>query len=193
MNSLRHFVTELYQQPGIETQCLAWQDRYGADVPLLLFICWYSVRYGRLPLSTLQKLIQESRALASGVVEPLRDIRRQMKAQDVPASRYPVWQRLREQVKHTELQAEFEILKHLSDTAAPGTMQPPTLAEVRHLLELNLRDWHDSDPLRAGNQPPSQERIDFTALITAALRLASASPGQGRDQTGPASAQHDDR
>lgn len=194
MNSLLRFVAELYQQPGIETQCLAWQDRHGADVPLLLFICWYSVSHGRLPRTVLHKLMQESRVLSSEVVEPLRRIRRQMKHQRVPASRNEVWQRLREQVKQTELTAEFEVLEHLRNTVAPGAEQPPPASsEAQQLLELNLRDWHDSSALLNRRQISGDEILTFTALIAAALRLASASPDQDPDQTDPASARHDDR
>lgn len=198
MNSLLHFVTELYQQPGIETQCLAWQDHQGADIPLLLFICWYSVRYGRLPLTALHELIAESRALSSEVVEPLRRIRRRMKKQHVPAPRNAVWQRLRDQVKQTELTAEYQVLEHLWDTVAPGAARPPPPCETPELLELNLRDWHHSSTLlngdqMNGDQTQSDEALTFTALIAAALRLASVSPDQGPNRTGPACDRRDDQ
>lgn len=196
MNSLLHFVAELYQQPGIETQCLAWQDRHGADVPLLLFICWYSVRHGRLSLTALRELIRESRALSSEVVEPLRCIRRQMKRQHVPASRNAIWQRLREQVKQTELRAEFQVLEHLWETVsehAPSGTVPPPLSAAQQLLELNLRDWHHNSTLLNAHQTTEEEMPTFAGLVTAALRLASASPNQDPDQTDPACAQRDDQ
>lgn len=193
MNSMLRFVAELYQQPGIETQCLAWQDRHGADVPLLLFLCWYSVRHGQLPLTALTELIQESRVLSSEVVEPLRHIRRQMKQQHVPANRHAVWQRLREQVKQTELTAEFQVLEHLWDTIASSAGPSPSPSEAQQLLELNLRDWHDNSALLNRDQVGDDEALTFTALIAAALRLASASPDQGPDRTDPAYAQRDDQ
>lgn len=178
------FIVKLYQQHGVESQCLTWQDTRNMDIPLLLFICWYSIHRGTLSPELLRELVSESKALSDNVVCPLRTLRREMKRAAVPASRQNVWQTLRDQVKQAELNAEFEILRHLrrlvdlSDTRslAGANPSPPACAASRHhALEQNLDGYCQLLASAAETNRNNPMETPSRSILTAAtLRLASA-------------------
>lgn len=107
MKSLIEFARQLYQQPGIQTCCLQLQDDLGIDVPFLLYLCWHGACIGRLSGPEASAALDHSLLMSGQVIQPLRQVRRWMKAG---------WQtrpELREQIKAAELQAEFALLGEL--------------------------------------------------------------------------------
>jgi uncharacterized protein (TIGR02444 family) len=103
-----HFSNQIYRRPGVADTCLDLQNSQGADVNLLLFACWYGVTQGLLPEDLIQRSVDLSQRWSTKVVVPLRQARNWMKqsaAQD-SALLMQQHQRLREQIKATELQAE---------------------------------------------------------------------------------------
>ncbi len=85
----------LASYPKVEQTLLVLQDRYGADVNLVLFCAWI----GRLTPEALEAAEAVARPWREDVVEPLRRLRRQLKQRPEAAG-------LREQVKAAELEAE---------------------------------------------------------------------------------------
>lgn len=126
--SLWTFSCTLYAADGIADCCLFLQDEYDVDVTLLLFSLWYAGQLGEFRQSDLTAARQISQQWRAEVVAPLRHIRRRMKTMHgadsarptnemnstEPTALFPPGQeefdhardRLRQQVKHCELDAE---------------------------------------------------------------------------------------
>jgi uncharacterized protein (TIGR02444 family) len=74
------FSTALYARSGVAPACLALQDRFGADVNLLLF-CVFAASYDRaLEGAEFEALEAAIAPWRREVVEPLRAVRRRLKS-----------------------------------------------------------------------------------------------------------------
>lgn len=77
-NPLWWFVQEFYQREGVESALLDLQDRWGADVLLLLAACWLGTEGFEWPLD--DEAFQDGLSNYTGwrdhIVAPLRDMRR---------------------------------------------------------------------------------------------------------------------
>jgi uncharacterized protein (TIGR02444 family) len=133
--SIWDFALAWYQKPGVEGDCLAAQDIYGLDVTALIFALYRSRRQQGFDAAVATEL---SRALASGVVEPLRAARMSLKAVqcgvDSAAS-----ETLRHKVKEAELDAERLTLMALDSMpvyglALPGEAALEAIADVRQIV-----------------------------------------------------------
>jgi uncharacterized protein (TIGR02444 family) len=98
------FSLDAYARPGVAAACLRLQDELGLDVNLLLLCCWLA-RSGRGRLSEDDLAAAEARAAPwrREIVEPLRAIRRALKAMVDAAS-----PSLYAEIKRLELRAERE-------------------------------------------------------------------------------------
>ncbi len=107
-NSFWNFSLQLYEQPGVADACLQLQNDYGLDVNLVLFCLWYGREKGTISQSMLRLAITHSRDWKREIVQPLRDLRTNMKANQRLASEFKnkEFEELRSQVKSAELQAE---------------------------------------------------------------------------------------
>lgn len=110
------FACEVYGRPEVGDACLTLQDRYGVDIPLLLFYCWAGYHYGELSPELQQQASSFSKGWSSNTTKPLRTIRRDMKTSY--SQQWPVadtdWSSLRVQVKNLELLSEKLMLEGLS-------------------------------------------------------------------------------
>ncbi|MFT3996760.1 MAG: TIGR02444 family protein [Asticcacaulis sp.] len=108
-----------YGGEGIADLCLELQDTHGQNVPLLLFAVWAGVSGVLLDEEAAEAAVDVSRAYAENVVEPLRTVRRKLKK---PLSDMADTQRerLRQQVKALELEAERAQMTELAATLAPS-------------------------------------------------------------------------
>jgi uncharacterized protein (TIGR02444 family) len=99
------FSLEFYSQPAVGEVCLDLQDRFGADVNILLYGLWQAHRGRRLSDNDIRDVIELVRNWQKNVVWPLRTVRRFLKA---PASGWSSQgiDLLRQHVKAEELQAE---------------------------------------------------------------------------------------
>ncbi len=121
-DSLWQFALAYYQRPAVAELCLELQDQWGADVCLLLWCLWLERQDVRLDSERLQEVHARFQPWRQQVVEPLRQLRRQLKHNygtadgDIEA--------LRQQVKQVELHSEKLLLQWLAaqDTSrlAPG-------------------------------------------------------------------------
>jgi uncharacterized protein (TIGR02444 family) len=96
------FSVALYGRPGVGPACLALQDRFGCDVNLLLFALWAArcgVALGPEEFARLDAAVAPWR---SRVVEPVRALRRQVKADPLGAT-----PELAEACRQALLQAEL--------------------------------------------------------------------------------------
>jgi uncharacterized protein (TIGR02444 family) len=119
--SLWQFSKALYQSAGVERCCIDLQDRWGADVNLLLLCCWCGERGCSLDQAWFRATLTDPQFTGwrEKCVEPLRCLRRQLKTQSLRGAI-----ELRERVKVLELEAEkLEqdfLLQNLPDKAAVG-------------------------------------------------------------------------
>lgn len=99
------FSVSAYESPDVSGACLALQDRFGADVNLLLLCCWLGLHGVSLDQAGIARLNDLVKAWRDEVVVPLRSLRRRLKTAlgvvlpDQSAA-------VREAVKSVELDAE---------------------------------------------------------------------------------------
>ena len=74
------FALECYDRPGVQSQCLELQDRYAAEVLVLLFLCWRASCGDVLDMTRLRALCERSAPLARQLIGPLRAARRALKS-----------------------------------------------------------------------------------------------------------------
>jgi len=113
--ALWRFSVAFYGRPGVSEALIALQDGAGRDVNLMLYALWHGVSVGgRLSDEELATAERIARPLRVEVVEPLRALRRKLRAHpDADA------QRLREGIKVIELAAEKVIQSRLGGLARP--------------------------------------------------------------------------
>jgi uncharacterized protein (TIGR02444 family) len=98
---------EAYARPGVADACLGLQDRLGVDVNLLLFACWVAdCGGGALSRDDWRRLSAATSGWRTRVVEPLRAVRRYLKAAPAHPAAGAIPATLRDRVKGLELEAE---------------------------------------------------------------------------------------
>jgi uncharacterized protein (TIGR02444 family) len=96
------FSLAFYAEPGVAAACLELQDRHGLDVNLALYGCWLGLSgRGRIDARGLAAADAAIADWRHSVIEPLRTVRRALKAADDPGA-----PELCERVKAAELEAE---------------------------------------------------------------------------------------
>lgn len=153
--SLWEFAFALYRSPGVEETALALQDEHGVKVNLLLWACWLEYRKSHLTQRVLAKAQAAINDWDTLVVQPLRRVRRELKA---PAWQDPVSGQLRKQIKEAELLAERKCLMLLEAVEVEVSTRVPPLGEnpATYLRHLGVR-------------------ADLSALTTAMKRLGTES------------------
>ncbi|GHE21016.1 TIGR02444 family protein [Halomonas urumqiensis] len=117
-NPLWDFAVAFYGQPDIEAACLTLQDEAGVDVCELLWHCW--LMWHGLTLTTSTEALSSIGTWQREVTVPLRQLRRQLKAQANTNDRVA---KLRETLKQAELQAERETLARLENLALQSDLR----------------------------------------------------------------------
>lgn len=136
-----------YADPAVAAACLALQDRWGADVNLLLYCCWLGQRGRALDKRALCAAIAIVRALQSNIIGPLRESRRALGR--APNGVPRAWaKQLKDRLAAVEIDLEY-IEQHLLHAAAarlaptkprlaPRTAIAATLSRYLTLLEVPL-------------------------------------------------------
>ena len=155
------FSLRTYARPGVAQACLALQDQAGADVNLLLFALWAASRGQSLTAADMARVDAATRPWRDGVVCPLRATRRALKA--LGGTRDA--ERLRDQVKQAELEAERQ------QQAVMESLLPPQAEPTAHpgLALANLTAYAEA----AGLVLPDPE----TQVLAQATRTYPASRG----------------
>lgn len=115
-DSLWDFACGLYADPTIKDQCLDLQDIYGADVTLILWLCWLdaaniAVRRGDLP---------QAQGIVAGVNRELLSGLRELRSQLIASSSFTRVQEqlIRKHILSAELAIEKVLLQRLQDLTA---------------------------------------------------------------------------
>lgn len=104
-NPFWRFSLSVYAATPVRDVCLRAQDRYGADVNLMLLCCWLGFSGVKLDAKGLKRLDQLVDGWRREVVEPVRAVRRRL-ADAIGPMGPQVTKPLRDDVKALELQAE---------------------------------------------------------------------------------------
>ena len=120
------FSLGFYARPGIAEICLDLQDRFGADVNVVLYLLWQAQRQRRLTPMEIEKLIALISDWQLHVVRPLRGARRFLKEPG------PTWSSdsvasFRQRLKAQELLAE-RLQQAVMETAFPDPGQPDDIS-----------------------------------------------------------------
>jgi uncharacterized protein (TIGR02444 family) len=120
MPSLWEFSLRLYAAEPVARACLALQDRHGVDVNLLLYALWRGACHGaRMEAAEFVRVRAQTEAWRTQVVQPLRTVRRALKAAELDAFHSGA-SALRARVKSIELEAERLEQEYLQQLAAAG-------------------------------------------------------------------------
>lgn len=99
------FALKVYVGEGVSAACLDLQDRFGADVPVLLTVLWMAKRDLRLNAEGMAALETRIGPWRAEMVAPLRALRRRLKEGPAPAPS-DATEALRTEIKRAELHAE---------------------------------------------------------------------------------------
>jgi uncharacterized protein (TIGR02444 family) len=137
------FSNRCYARPGVAAVCLDLQDRSGRDVNLLLYAAWVGASgRGRLAPADLARAEAAVAPWRREVVEPLRQIRRRVKATPDSAA-------LHATLKAGELQAEAHAQALLEAVAPAPDARPAAARRADALANLRLYLGHAAPaPLR---------------------------------------------
>lgn len=75
-NPFWEYSLNLYRRPGIAQLCIDLQDRYGANVNIVLFACWVGNRGRQLDDNSLRAAVAEISGWNKRITQPLRTRRR---------------------------------------------------------------------------------------------------------------------
>ena len=121
--ALWDFAVRLYAEPGVGDACLALQDRFGVDVPLLLWAAWLGDGADAAALRAGDRAVGPWRARA---VRPLRALRRHLR-HTVAGLDGDAQQAWRGSVKRLEIDAErlaFGILADIGRRSGRANLVP---------------------------------------------------------------------
>jgi uncharacterized protein (TIGR02444 family) len=153
------FSLALYCREAVAVACLSLQDRRGADVNLILAVCWLA-RSGYLTSeAALNAARQATDPWSEGILKPLRLVRRRLGAEfeEVAAAD-------RQSLKHGLLAVELEA-ERVSQQKIAGAMaahvgalsSEPARGLATAGLDLYLR--------QLTNTPDAQDRTDLEAIL----------------------------
>ncbi|MCI4663978.1 MAG: TIGR02444 family protein [Neomegalonema sp.] len=121
-SSFWQFSCRFYATDGVAAHCLELQDRFGWDVNLALFALWLAAEHRPIAHPALAQAAAFAAAWRSEKVEPLRRLRRALKAE---ADGDPEINSFRERIKTLELEAERMQQQRLAQFAPPPFAPPP--------------------------------------------------------------------
>lgn len=168
------FSLRTYNAAGAAEACLALQDEHGADVNMILYCCWAGGRAAPLDEAGLTRALAVSRDWGGQVVQPLRSVRRWMKAAGCAGGQVDreACLKLRERVKALELAAEQLQQQALAALPLPpgGERGPPAIAaNLRRYLEAIEagfdRDTRDRLLVIVRAAYPQARRQDLAAFV----------------------------
>ncbi|PQA87519.1 TIGR02444 family protein [Hyphococcus luteus] len=111
-NAFWQWSNDAYEMPGAKNRLIYMQDDFGFDVNLTLWCCWRASEGETLGKDALKEAEKAVSDWSEGVIEPLREARRN--AKDGPPGLY-------EQIKAAELEAEHREQDILYGLSRPGT------------------------------------------------------------------------
>ena len=138
--SLWDYAVEIYSRPGMSDLCLMFQDDYGADVSIILFISWCSAQGIRIDDQLLTRVEQSIGVWNRAMVVPLREIRRELTLNSGGMTRKTV-SVFREKLKALELEAEHLELNALADLVSYKSISSVSVVDEKQLIETGLLQY----------------------------------------------------
>ncbi len=143
-NLLWNYSLEVYRKPNVEAELLQLQDRFGADVNVLLSCLWVASQGLELDDNALSELLKISASCQAQCIMPLRSLRRGLKGLAGAEG-------IREEVKSLELKAEqwqqdlfYQQIKKLSLTTGDGSTTLFALQNLQcYTNHLQGVEWDD--------------------------------------------------
>ena len=115
------FSLKVYGHKGVKDACLALQDRFGADVNILLFLCWRnSIGLPDPTAGRIQDMMEAIATINRDVIAPLRKIRTILPGKDMAGA-----PETRKKVLEAELSAE-QMAQATLFSAFPAPTPPPS-------------------------------------------------------------------
>ena len=162
------FSTGLWRAPDVEAACLRLQDEMGLDINIILFLCWLAREgWGPLDEPLIRACMDVAAPWQSGVVQPLRQLRRELKQMPVPEARG-----IRASIQKSEIaaeQAEQGALVMVMAILAAPKARPGTPEDVAAALDLAMAAVARYADM---GEDVLNESVDFGAL-KAALAASS--------------------
>ncbi|MGC3873885.1 TIGR02444 family protein [Halomonas sp. GXIMD04776] len=142
------YALTLYAHPGVANACLTLQDKAGADVCELLWLCWLD-RLGLTTDAHAAAVLAPIRDSQTTLTRLLRERRRELKPLATPGSRLAEW---RAAIKGAELAAERGTLVQLQALTEHGRGVRPLHQDdaaliTRLIRHIGCRRSAVSDPL----------------------------------------------
>ncbi len=138
--SLWDYAVEIYSRPGMSDLCLIFQDDYGANVSIILFISWCSAQGIRIDDQLLTRVEQSVGVWNRDVVTPLRGIRRELKLDSNGITQKTVPD-FREKLKALELEAEYLELNALADLVSYKSISSVPVGDEKQLIETGILQY----------------------------------------------------
>jgi uncharacterized protein (TIGR02444 family) len=135
-----NFSLQIFSKPGVGPACIALQDGLGLDVNLLLYCCWLGRANRALSEQDIRRAIAAAEGWQREVVQPLRAVRRRLKAGVAPVSAAEC-EALRRKVNDLELEGEHIAQASLEALPAPAAGRRPAIeANLALYLKVMGRD-----------------------------------------------------
>lgn len=134
------FSTELFWQfslavyPQTKAICLHWQNSYGANVNLLLLLCYTEALGYTLPLAHINQLHQQIARFSQQITNPLRLVRQQLTKTKLSHEQQ---HKLKQSILTTELVAE-EMEQQVLLQQLPELHRQPAMLPEQYLVLLNV-------------------------------------------------------
>ena len=142
-NPFWQFSLRVYGAPGVSEECLELQDKLGIDVNVMLYAVWLGAARGvTLREGDLARIEDVIAIWSANVVQPLRKVRRAMKA--IPDIADPQLQALRKRVAETELFSE-QIEQALLFQLTEGFSRPDAADTATRMNILTVLARHHAD------------------------------------------------
>ena len=142
------FALALYRQPGFADACLTLQDEHGADVVMLIGLCWLARRDGGAPdVSAIATLDAALAGWRDAVIVPLRTLRRALKPR--LAGLPPAAGEARERIKEAELASErvaFDLFERAAGFGGAVVRAETPQIAARIAIERYLNDRCRANP-----------------------------------------------
>ena len=132
------FSLAFYSRAGVPEVCLRLQDAHALDVNVMLYLLFLAANGRRIRSGDLERIEAVAAHWRETVVRPLRQVRRGLKTRPDPFEAEAT-EKLRNDVKRIELEAERLQQLTMEQAAAPATLGEPCTnpnACARHNLSL---------------------------------------------------------
>lgn len=153
------FSLAIYCREAVANACLSLQDRRGADVNLLLAICWLARSGYAVSDAALESGLAATAPWAESVLRPLRAVRRSLASFD------EVGANDRQSIKHGLLSVELEaerVAQQKIVAALAGHMNGLSAEPARNVAAIGF----DLYALKMG-AGDAQDRADLDAILAA--------------------------